>query len=137
MRFRKSRSGAEGGFEPFEQASRKGSRRTAGARGDDRKVQQLCAQVREVIGFALAERSDDPLLARLSVASVVPAPDAGRLLVVVAMDASGERVEATAVIEALKRLRGELRHEIAIEINRKKTPELAFELAPMGAELDV
>lgn len=137
MRFRKSRSDAEGGFQPFESASRKGSRPSE-RRGDMRKAHQLCAQVREVISFALAEQCEDQLLERLSVVAVSPAPDASRLMVTVALDPVGERVEATTVIEAMKQLRGQLRHEIAAEIHRKKTPELAFELAPMwlgeGAE---
>lgn len=130
MRFRKSRSDAEGGFEPFEGVSRKGSR-PSDKRGDLRKAHQLCAQVREVISFALAEQCEDELLERLSVVAVSPAPDTSRLMVTVALDPAGEPVEATTVIEAMKQLRGQLRHEIAAEIHRKKTPELAFELAPM------
>lgn len=135
MQFRKSRTDTEGGFEPFDRPSRKGSRRSGEARGDHRKVHQLCAQVREVVGFALAERWHDPVLERLSIVSVTPAPDASRLAVIVAIDPDGDPVEAVAIIDALKRIRGELRCEIAAEIHRKKTPELTFELAPLASQL--
>jgi ribosome-binding factor A len=89
--------------------------------------------VREVIGLSLAERWDDPLIERVSVVSVAPAPDATRLLVLVAVDPGDEPVQE--VLDALRELRPDLRREISSEINRKKTPELAFELAPIADEV--
>jgi ribosome-binding factor A len=82
------------------------------------------------LSLALAERCSDPLLERISVVSVVPAPDSSRLLVTVTVDSDDEIVEADEVIESMKRIRPELRREIAQEISRKKTPELVFDLAP-------
>lgn len=70
------------------------------------------------------------MLERISVVSVSPAPDSSRLLVTVSVDPDEEVVEADVVMEAMKRIRPELRREIAQEISRKKTPELVFDLAP-------
>lgn len=134
MRFRKSSSRSaenEGGFEPFEKVSTQSTARPRPAsHGDPRKVHQLCAQVREILSLALAERCTDPLLERICLISVSPAPDSSRLLVTVALEPDDEVVDAEVVMDCLKRLRPELRHEIAMEISRKKTPDLVFDLAP-------
>jgi ribosome-binding factor A len=135
MRFSNTRRPNEGGFEPFERAPTRPSARRSAPHAAPRKVHQLCAQVREVIGLSLAERWDDPLIERVSVVSVAPAPDATRLLVLVAVDPGDEPVDVQEVLDALRELRPELRREISSEINRKKTPELAFELAPITDEV--
>ncbi len=135
MRFSNTRRANEGGFEPFDRAPARPSPRRSAPHADPRKVQQLCAQVREVIGLSLAERWDDPLIERVSVVSVTPAPDATRLLVLVTVDPGDEPVDVQELLDALRALRPDLRREISAEINRKKTPELAFELAPVADEV--
>ena len=63
--------------------------------------------------------------ASLLVLSVVPAPNAGRLLVTIALPASA----GVPVEEALQRVlhaAGHLRSEVAAAVSRRKTPELAF-----------
>ena len=98
--------------------------------GADRKTQQLCREVHETLSFVLAGECDDPVLERLVVASVAPAPDASRLLVslVVFPELDGGPTDLAEIEEHLERVRGKLRAEIAAAIHRKKTPQLAFEL---------
>jgi ribosome-binding factor A len=91
---------------------------------DARKDRQLCAQVAEIIGAALATL-DDPIVATLYVRDVMPAPDAGRLQVTL----SGA-VTSGPVPERLASLRGYLRSEVAAGITRKRVPELALVFAP-------
>lgn len=131
MRFRKQLNPSEGGFEPLAQPSGDSSRSRRGqGSSDQRKAQQLCAQVRETLDFVLAEYCNDPLLGCLSIREVTPAPNAARLLVTLVIDPDAVDLDPKAAIDALRAMRGTFRHEIAQEINRKKTPELAFELLP-------
>lgn len=92
----------------------------------DRKTWQLCEQVAEALRFALAE-CRDPRLYDLDVQAVEPVRGASRLRVIVSAEAGAD---AVATLEALERARGYLRVQIAGAIHRKRTPELAFELAP-------
>lgn len=91
----------------------------------DRKTSQLCKQVFEAMCLALAE-SDDPRLAEAFVVAVEPAPDASRLSVVVAANAS----TIDEVLAALASARPWLRAELAASIHRKRVPELCFAVAP-------
>ncbi len=78
--------------------------------------------------IALAGCGDD-VLAGLAVESVVPAPDAGHLLVAVSFSAQPipDPVEA---LGRLHRATGWLREQVAEAISRKRVPELAFRFAP-------
>ena len=69
----------------------------------------------------------DPLLQDLAVEAVHPAPDATRLLVV--LTARRPAVEALEILERLEQVRGHLRAEVAAAVNRKRAPELAFQLS--------
>jgi len=88
-----------------------------------RKALQLCAQVKEALEAALAADCGDSLLQELNVATVQPAPNSARLLVMVRPPAD---VGASQVMEHLSRAAGKLRCEVAASICRKKVPELAF-----------
>ena len=88
----------------------------------NRKALQLCAQVARTLAGVLAECSDD-VLRDLTVQSVVPAPNASRLLVTVA---AGAAVESERLAEHLHRARGMLRGEVAAVINRRRMPDLVF-----------
>jgi len=105
-----------------------------GVRGSsDRKTQQLCREVQETLTFVLAGECDDPVLERLAIESVTPAPDASRLLVrlLVAPDpdeGAGDAIDVAEIEAHLERVRGKLRAEIAAAIHRKKTPQLAFQI---------
>ena len=99
-------------------------------RGKDqfRKAFQLARQVSETLQMVLT--GGDPMLDGLAIVDVVPAPDARRMLVIVGVD-SGAIESATHLEEIHERLGQHvprLRGEIARSINRRKTPQLVFEL---------
>jgi ribosome-binding factor A len=100
-------------------------------RRSDRKARQLCGQVAETLEQALAELAD-PLLNGLHVAGVIPAPNAGRLLVTVAI-APGDAFDPAGVLESLDRAAAALRAEVARAITRRKAPALVYRVAvPAG-----
>jgi ribosome-binding factor A len=106
---------------------RRGGERPAGKR----KTLQLCREAERTLSAVLAGECDDDLLRELSVLSVVPAPNAGRLLVTVVVPTSA----GVPVEEALRRLlraSGQLRGELAAAVSRRKTPELAFRVVTDG-----
>ena len=90
-------------------------RRPSRRRGPDRKTLQLCAAVARVLGQLVDGR----------VASVEPAPNAGRLLVTVETDDDPDAASA-----ALEAGRGRLRSEVAAAVHRKKAPDLVFAVRP-------
>ena len=96
----------------------------------ERKVCQLCRQVAETLDEVLADCGDG-VLRSLRVASVVPYPNASRLLVTVA--AVDGRLAPDAgpkvVMEHLERASGHLRYEIAAAVTRKRAPLLQYRLA--------
>lgn len=93
----------------------------------DRKTLQLCAQVADSLNGLLVECRDERLQL-LQVASVVPAPDASRLLVTVYPVVSTP-MDDVAVLQELVRATGRLRAEIATSITRKRVPQLTFHVA--------
>ena len=92
-----------------------------------RKALQLCGQVKEALHSALAGCGDGVLQA-LTVVSVEPAPNTGRLRVVVALPTDDGGPTPAEVEEHLHRAAGMLRHEVATAINRRYAPELAFDV---------
>lgn len=88
-----------------------------------RKAAQLCRQVAEALHDALAACAD-PALQAAGVLSVTPAPQTGRLCVVLSAPAD---VGANAVLTAAARASCHLRGEVARAINRLYAPELTFE----------
>jgi ribosome-binding factor A len=99
--------------------------RRGGRPAGKRKTLQLCREAERTLSAVLAGECDDDVLRDLVVLSVVPAPNAGRLLVTIGHPASS----AATVEEVLRRLlgvSGQLRSELAAAVSRRKTPELAF-----------
>lgn len=99
-------------------------------RNKNRKVYQLCRQVADTLQLVLCE--EDMRLELLNVVDVVPAPDSRRMLVLVEIDAARPIESASeidlimaALVEHVPRLRA----EIARTINRRKTPQLVFEIS--------
>jgi ribosome-binding factor A len=96
----------------------------------ERKVCQLCRQVAETLDEVLADCGDG-VLRGLRVATVVPCPNASRLLVTVApidgrlVPEAGPKV----VMDHLERASGHLRYEIAASVTRKRAPLLFYRLA--------
>lgn len=95
----------------------------------DRKLQQLCRQVERALSYVVPGDLGDPALQDLSIASVLPAPDASRLLVCI--NTTRAPSEAPLILERLERARGRLRREVAAAVTRKRAPELVFRLIAM------
>ena len=110
-----------------------------GSEKPDYKTAALCKQVRRAVSLALAGECADPALQSLIVEEVLPAPNAGRMLVrLIAPHAHGHET-IVDLLQRLERVRGVLRAQIAESIARKRTPELTFDILPMGpvpAEVD-
>jgi ribosome-binding factor A len=87
----------------------------------ENKDRQVCRQVFEALGMALAE-IDDPLIDDLVLQGVDPAPDASRLLV--RFTPARPDLDLAAATARLEELLPELRAEVAVEVNRKRAPEL-------------
>ena len=92
----------------------------------NRKTLQLCSQVMETLSGVLAEQRDD-VLRDLLVAGVRPA-GGGRLLVRVTPAPSAQVREPAVILEHLAAAHGLLRSEVAAAINRRKAPDLLFEV---------
>jgi ribosome-binding factor A len=98
------------------------------ARRPGRKALQLCRQVAEALGSALAGCADD-ILQDLLVVAVEPAPNAGRLLITLAATPSAVEHDVATVAAHLHRAAGWLRSEVAAAIHRRKTPELTYRVS--------
>jgi ribosome-binding factor A len=94
--------------------------------GFDRKTLQLCKQVQRVLASALSGEIADEALQSLMVDAVEPAPIANRLRVVL-LTSSSTWTESE-LRERLARAQGWLRAQVAQAVNRKRAPELAFEV---------
>jgi ribosome-binding factor A len=92
-----------------------------------RKLMQLCKQVSRAVSLVLTEM-DDSLLQDVSVDSVLPAPNASRLLVQVYLTRPAEGVAPADILQRLFAAGPRIRAEIATMINRRKAPELSFAL---------
>ena len=91
-----------------------------------RKTLQLCRQIAETLQLVLGSDSQGDQLLGLCVESVVPAPNASRLLVTVSSAEVTSAQESQAVLQELSAQTGRLRAEIAAAINRKRVPSIVF-----------
>jgi ribosome-binding factor A len=91
-----------------------------------RKVQQLCRQAQPALMYAIPGDLADPLLQELAVETVLPAPDASRLLV--RLTSPRGPGDAQEILERLSRVEKYLRGQVAAAITRKRAPELTFHL---------
>ena len=90
-----------------------------------RKARQLCEQVKDALQTVLPSCGDG-VLRELAVAGVEPAPNSGRLRVIVMVpDGGPDRADAA---NHLSRAAGMLRAEVASAIYRKHAPELLFDV---------
>ena len=96
---------------------------------EDRKLAQLCAQVEQIVSLALGD-SADHRLHDLVVHSVSPGPDGARLLVAAMATYPLDPDCLEELHDVLERARPWLRQQIAAEIHRKRTPDLAFQVLP-------
>lgn len=93
----------------------------------NRKALQVCRQASQTLDYVLAD-CEDERMQNLVVASVTPAPDSSRLLVTVAIVAGDQRFDRIAIEAALRDQIPRLRSELARSINRKKVPNLVFQI---------
>lgn len=84
----------------------------------------MAGEVRRTIDMVLAESTDGRLTGAY-VAEVTPAPDASRLLVVIEVPIA---TDVDAAHQMLGEMHGFLRSEVASAIDRRKTPELFFQV---------
>ncbi len=96
-------------------------------RDHDRALGSLCREAERTISIALAAAAD-PRLSGLSVVSVIPAPDASRLEIVVAPPHPQASTELAELLACLERIRGALRADLARALQRKRTPDLRFRI---------
>ncbi|GJM25450.1 MAG: hypothetical protein DHS20C16_18650 [Phycisphaerae bacterium] len=92
------------------------------SQGRDRKLEQLCKQVEHALHIVFPS-VQMPCDARI--AGVEPAPNAGRLRVMVAVPPTCEHASAA---DAIDRHKGSLRTEVAHAISRRRAPELVFSI---------
>jgi ribosome-binding factor A len=91
------------------------------------KDRQICRQVFDALSYALAEL-DDPVIDELVIDSVVPAPSASRVLVVLRPSVAGSDADFEIALARLREVAPELREEVAAEITRRRVPELVFRI---------
>src|SRR5690606_31025477 len=92
----------------------------------DRKAQQLCRQAAETIDQIFAGELGDAALNHLRVVSVIPAPDASRLLVTLVATEQDVPFDRLATEQKLLEVTGLLRSAVAAAITRRKASNLSF-----------
>lgn len=105
--------------------------RRSRSRSVDRKARQLCGEAARIFNLLLASEGTNQSLEGAWVAEVQPAPDASRLQVTVAVD---RHVDPDAALQALQHMKGAMRTALAQTLQRKRTPELVFVVAPASEE---
>ena len=100
-----------------------------------RKTGQLCGQVQRTLAFLLESEVADECLQGLTVEAVLPYPHSGCLLVVLRPWDRTRSYDLAPVMRRLGELKGYWRSEIGRAINRKRTPELVFQLGGEGGRL--
>ncbi len=106
------------GIDPREDKRREVVRTTR----HDYKMKQLCKQVANALQLVLPNLQMTEVI---GISSVEPAPNAGRLRVMVAVIDS---CDSQQVIAQLDRFRSCLRKEVAQAISRRRVPELVFSI---------
>lgn len=86
---------------------------------------QLCRQVFDALTYALAEL-DDPMIAKLALASVTRAPSSARVLVT--LIPMRDDIDPDVMLDRVREHANELREEVAAEVTRKRAPELVFRI---------
>lgn len=84
----------------------------------------VASQVFEVLSLTIIGSFEDPRLSGIGITHVDMSPDLR--LAKVYISSSQEDFDFTVAINVLKKATGKLRNTIAIELNMKRVPELAF-----------
>lgn len=97
----------------------------------DRKIRQLCKQVERTLQLAFGALPRADALVGATVWEVTPAPNAGRLRVVISVPDPNRKDEVAAIV---RRHTGRLRAEVAAAITRRRAPELTFDVMVGGGD---
>src|SRR5688572_25241477 len=89
-----------------------------------RKLRQLCAQAERAVHVALWNDCGDPVLSDMFVQSVLPWPNATRLLVVFEPADPTSELDRADILSRLDDVKAILREAVAQAIHRKRAPEL-------------
>jgi ribosome-binding factor A len=127
----KNRAWTETKIDNWWETGTSGGAGIARPRTGDRKALQLSRQIERELGFILGDLNCD-VLSSLLVSSVVPAPNASRLLVTVSC--LDQDVALSEILSRLHSAYGQIRAEVATSINRKRVPELVFECAGLDVK---
>lgn len=92
----------------------------------NRKAMQLCSQVAQTLGLALAGEFGDELLHNLEVVSVDLAPNTSQLVITLRHDMADQSVGIQELQDRLAKVAGRLRCAVAAAITRKRAPKLVF-----------
>lgn len=102
-----------------------------------RKLRQLCAQAERAVQTALWNDCDDAVLRDMFVQSVLPWPNAMRLLVVLEPANAAAELDRADVLARAEAVNKTLRTAVAESIHRKRAPELCFEVMRPSSELEI
>ncbi len=105
-----------------------GDRETAPVQ-HDRRTLQMCGEVRRALDLVMTGECDDEILRGLYVQSVTPAPDAAHLLVTVSPLDPRDPTPPHTILQHLQIFAGRFRTAIAETINRRRAPDLMFNIA--------
>lgn len=92
-----------------------------------RKLRQLCRQVERALVTAIADDRRETVRGLL-VDTVLPWPNAARLLVAVRPSDPSADVDREAILGALGDAKADLREVVAGAVHRKRVPDLCFEI---------
>lgn len=94
----------------------------------DRRTLQMCGEVRRALDLVMTGECDDDILRGLYVQSVTPAPDAAHLLVTVSPLDPHDPTPPHTILQHLQIFTGRLRTAVAETINRRRAPDLMFNI---------
>ena len=94
----------------------------------DRRTLQMCGEVRRALELVMTGECDDDILRGLYVQSVTPAPDAAHLLVTVSPLDPRDPTPPHTILQHLQIFTGRLRTAVAETINRRRAPDLMFNI---------
>jgi ribosome-binding factor A len=95
----------------------------------NRQRARISREVEEVVSLALGA-SRDARLRDLAVHSVVSSADGARMVVRVVLSKVGTFEDLEAAYLALAQAKAWLRQQLASDINKKRTPDLEFQVFP-------
>lgn len=97
----------------------------------DARMMRLCKVALRIASARLSEQTRTSTLESCVVLEVRPGFAGNRLVIVVGMRSGGPNADLGALYEALGKLRGALRTELAQATQRKRAPMIEFDVIPL------